>query len=29
MDAVEKDDLNLNAGRHFDDWLIWYCQVVV
>ena len=22
MDAVEKDDLDLDAGRHLDDWLV-------
>ena len=25
MDAVEKDDLDLDAGRHLDDWLILFC----
>ena len=22
MDAVEKDDLDFDAGRHLDDWLV-------
>ena len=25
LDAVEKNDLDLDAGRHLDDWLILFC----